>query len=193
MILNTPKYPIDKSTPAFSIYRNHKRIESLESCRMEKAFLDIETALRGKTDITIVQSPTVKDPTETSSTTKELSFQRVYDHVKIPDDLRIKKIPVIISFQTHSYGNFAIIRNDESETSTKLPVDWSAIRKEEAERLIEEYHKSYPNLSNIEIFQKLYMTNFEADKEDFKKEIRGTKMGTKVYDYIIWAEQRKSK
>jgi len=102
MILNTPKYPIDKSTPAFSIYRNHKRIESLESSRMEKAFLDIETALRGLSTISF----------ETKSGIDV--YQRVYDHVKIPDDPRIKKIPVIISFQVHFYGNFAVIRNDES-------------------------------------------------------------------------------
>lgn len=100
MILHTPHYPVDKSIPGFSIYRNHKRIESIQKYWIEKAFLDIPKALSGIDTICIRQDIPC--------------FQRVYDSVQLPEDATITKIPVVISFQVHSYGYFAVIRNDDT-------------------------------------------------------------------------------
>ena len=181
MILHTPHYPIDKSIPGFSVFRGHKRIESVNRYHMEIANMNIEKAFRGE--------PTI--------TKNDIIYTRVYDSVRLPDDPKIKNLTVAISFQEHTYGNFAVIRNargkKSNEQNKKKVIDWNSINKETAEQIIAEYHKSYPNLSDIEIFQKLYMTNFEVDKEEFKKQVAGTNLGTKVYDYIIWAEQRKNK
>ena len=99
MILHTPHYPVDKSIPGFSIYRNHKRIESIQVYWIEKAFLDIPKALSG---VCLINFPNGG------------YFKRVYDNVQLPEDATITKIPVVISFQVHSYGYFAVIRNDET-------------------------------------------------------------------------------
>ena len=104
MILHTPHYPVDKSIPGFSIYRNHKRIESIQKHWIEKAFLDIPKALSGVNAIYI----------KMGLAQEETMFRRIYDNVVIPDSLEINKIPVVISFQVHSYGYFAVIRNDET-------------------------------------------------------------------------------
>ena len=78
---------------------NHKRIESIQVYWIEKAFLDIPKALSG---VCLINFPNGG------------YFKRVYDNVQLPEDATINQIPVVISFQVHSYGNFAVIRNDET-------------------------------------------------------------------------------
>lgn len=109
MILHTPHYPINKSIPGFSVFRNHKRIESIESYWMEIANLNVEKALHGSEAIPIVDK----------KTNIVTSFQRVYDSVELPDDPRTRTIKVAISFQVHSYGNFAVIRNALEKPKTE--------------------------------------------------------------------------
>jgi len=98
---------------------------------MEIANLNIEKALHGLEAIPFVDK-------KTNTVT---SFQRVYDSVKLPDDPRIAHIKVAISFQVHSYGNFAVIRNAAEKPKTSERSDKDAIPAEQKELLTYSEHE----------------------------------------------------
>lgn len=83
-----------KKTPNFSIFEKNKRVETLEHCFIEHMLLDI-------------------DNPQTSLIAKNGKlYQAVYDNIFIPEDRKPgTSIPCIVSFQKHSYGSFAVIRN----------------------------------------------------------------------------------
>ena len=107
MILHTPHYPIDKSIPGFSVFRGHKRLESVNRYHMEIASMNIEKAMRGESTIT----------------KHGIAYTRVYDSVRLPEDPAIKQIVVAISFQEHTYGNFAVIRNARGKKSNEQKAE----------------------------------------------------------------------
>lgn len=109
MILHTPHYPIDKSKPGFSVYRNHKLLDSVQLFKMNHGLLNIGKALTESESIVIAE---FKTP---NGIAYNVIFERVYDNVVLPDDPRILEIPIVLSFQIHSYGNFVVIRNDYSK------------------------------------------------------------------------------
>ena len=84
----------NKNIPSFKIFDNGEKVETLEHCFIEHMLLDI-------------------DNPQTSLIAKNGKlYQAVYDNIFIPEDRKPgTSIPCIVSFQKHSYGSFAVIRN----------------------------------------------------------------------------------
>ena len=91
-----PERPLEKSTnghavPRFSIYKpfSNEKVDTLKHCFMTDAVLK-------RTELPANLCP--KDG---------LVYTAVYDS-RIPEGM--EEIPVVISFQQHTYGRFAVIR-----------------------------------------------------------------------------------
>lgn len=91
--------------PSFSIYKEGKKIDTLEHCFIEKTLLNIES------------------PPATLRAKNGKIYQCSYDKFYLTETMKNKKIvEVILSFQSHTYGDFVIIRpigSEERYTATR--------------------------------------------------------------------------
>jgi hypothetical protein len=84
--------------PTFSIYADGKKVPTIEHCFMERSLLSI------------------KNPPATMRAKNGKNYQCVYDKFYLSKTMIEKDvIEIIISFQSHSYGEFAVIRTANSE------------------------------------------------------------------------------
>lgn len=80
--------------PAFGILnKDGSKVETLEHCFIEHMLLSVHT------------------PPATLIAKNGSVYQAVYDNIILPQDAKEDNIKVIVSFQKHTYGKFAIIRN----------------------------------------------------------------------------------
>lgn len=59
------------------------------------------------------------NPPRTIKAKNNVSYQTSFDNFIIPTDCPSNAIPVIVSFQKHTYGNFAIVRNLQIKENSK--------------------------------------------------------------------------
>lgn len=79
--------------PSFNVLHNNKRVETLEHCFIEHMLLFCP------------------DPPAYIKAKNGVAYVAVYDDIILPAETENATIKVIVSFQKHSYGSFAIIRN----------------------------------------------------------------------------------
>lgn len=80
--------------PSFGILdKTGNKVSSLEHCFIEHMLLNIHS------------------PPATLIAKNGSVYQTVYDNIILPQDGKEDNIKVIVSFQKHTYGRFAIIRN----------------------------------------------------------------------------------
>lgn len=87
--LKTAEYRI----PSFNVLESGKRIETLEHCFLEHMLLfcpEPPIYLKAKNGV---------------------SYLAVYNNLILPTNEQSATIKVIVSFQKHTYGSFAIVRN----------------------------------------------------------------------------------
>lgn len=103
----------DYAIPTFTVYdRQGNKVDTLVHCFIETTLIDID-----------ILSPVIKN-------INGHIYTAVYDNLVIPPDTE-KFLKVIISYQKHSYGNFAVIRNNR----TKRIVTVKPENKTETQRL----------------------------------------------------------
>lgn len=80
--------------PSFGILdKQGNKVNTLEHCFIEHMLLSVHT------------------PPATLLAKNGSVYQAVYDNIILPQDGKEDNIKVIVSFQKHTYGKFAIIRN----------------------------------------------------------------------------------
>ena len=83
--------------PSFSVMHDNKKIETLEHCFIEHMLLDSS------------------NPPASIKAKNGASYIAVYDNLILPLEGESQNIKVIVSFQKHSYGMFAIVRNYKTD------------------------------------------------------------------------------
>lgn len=90
--------------PTFSIYKDKMRVETLIHCFIERSLLSID------------------NPPAILRAKNGKVYQCVYDKFYLPTDKHAPKvIEIIISFQSHSYGDFAVMRTANSQERYTAP------------------------------------------------------------------------
>lgn len=90
LVMSTDNFMV----PTFGILgKDGNKIASLEHCFIEHMLLNVHT------------------PPATLIAKNGSVYQAVYDNIILPQDGKEDNIKVIVSFQKHTYGKFAVIRN----------------------------------------------------------------------------------
>lgn len=90
--------------PTFSVYKNQNRVETLIHCFMERSLLSVD------------------NPPATLRAKNGRIYQCVYDKFYLATEPNAPKvIEIIISFQSHTYGDFAVMRTANSQEKYTAP------------------------------------------------------------------------
>lgn len=90
--------------PTFSIYKDKQRVDTLIHCFIERSLLSVD------------------NPPAILRAKNGKNYQCVYDKFYLPQEPNAPKvIEIIISFQSHTYGNFAVMRPANSQDKYTAP------------------------------------------------------------------------